>query len=363
MGVDRSFWLAYTKYRTNISFIETPLLTHVDAPLLLYAPGNLQLTSLRSSLSLPFLHLNPSAPLTTTVTMSNYFIILRLLPSTPITGAQFFDALQNLSIRVYDRSVNAASANVVTGDQDTYLGQASNFADIGLPLLPVPATATEPAHFQNAIIQHLGNAGGPTPGLPVSVATAVVMITVDPTHQEYPSPTSFDVRYSIQRGNGTGNTPVNIPVTNIDYNIVCVQMNLSLNPFDYVAAAESSYIYIPPLPQPLPPDTAGYVAPSPPGEAPDFTNLSAAITKVLTGDHPTRAPSLAAITQPLTIAQANEVASEIVYNRWINPPPVPNPTSNAPELNLENMYTYPFNMKTVTSDDKSQKWVGRRPNS
>src|ERR1700744_5646948 len=100
--------------------------------------------------------------------MSNSFIILRLLPSTPLSGPQFTSALENLTIRVYDRSVNNASPNIVTGDDDTYLGQASNLVDLALPLVPVPGTPTEPEHFANAIIQHLGNIGGPSPGLPVA---------------------------------------------------------------------------------------------------------------------------------------------------------------------------------------------------
>lgn len=282
------------------------------------------------------------------------FLILRVLPSTPVTGSEFSRALEGLTIRAYDRSVNNTSANPVTGEQDVFLGEASGVILAGTDMVTSPATRTTLARFQAGIIQHTSSRGLSEP---VSVATAVIIVTVATDHQEYPINSSFDVRFDVDRANAANSSRLDIPVPNIDYNISCSSFETSLNTTDYIAAAASSYIFISPVADSTLPDTAAYLKPGPAGLPPAFAPLQAAVNKVLELDHPLTAPSLLRITEPLSIAQCSQIASAIVYNRWLSPPPAP-PDPDGDDIALENMYTSPANpLPMVAGDDKSQKWV------
>jgi hypothetical protein len=299
--------------------------------------------------------------------MSTNFIIVRLLPSTPLTAKQFHEALSGLSITAYDRSIANPSPNVVIGENDTLIGQASGHVVAGTPLVVKPATATTPKQFESGIIQHIGiNPNGVNVGKPVAVATAAIIVDLSSSYPEYPSPTAFDVRFDVERTDKSNNTTINIPVPEIDYNIICASFPLTLDSLTYAATNASTFTYIPEAPDSNLPSAAAYVKPSPAGLPPSFKDLYGAIDQVLkSGDHPTTAPSLENLTVPLTVAQSSEIASEIIYNRWINPPPTPpGPQDNSAEANLENMYTYPNNLNTVNSkDNTSQTWVRTTPAS
>jgi hypothetical protein len=65
---------------------------------------------------------------------------------------------------------------------------------------------------------------------------------------------------------------------------------------------------------------------NPNGQPPDFDSLCRAINIVLQQDHPTPGDknannSLQTLTSPLTPSQASQIASEIVWNRNLDPLP------------------------------------------
>ena len=116
--------------------------------------------------------------------MSN-IIVVRVLPITPTTGAQFTTTLQNLTLTAYDRTVKDTSPNLVTGQNDVLLGVATGLAPQGVdpitssPGAPVLEVVPGPAYL-NSIIQHYeNNAAQPTPWVAKAAATALIVVTAD----------------------------------------------------------------------------------------------------------------------------------------------------------------------------------------
>lgn len=281
--------------------------------------------------------------------MTSTLIIARLLPSTPTDGTTFRAALQSLTITAWDRSVNNFSPNApntapdpITGGLIDYqLGQASALADAGAAL-NVTTTAGIPS-FDKTIVQHYEV--DTVTGLPATdssgnvlysaVATAIIVVTVPAGYKEYPTPTSFDVRFQIVRND------ITIPDQTVEYNIITSLMpsapTAQLTWFthslvtagpppkfsvDYTVPT-SALLYLPPASVGTLPANAGYINLGNAGQPPNFDDLVTAIDAVLALDSPSTATQLKSLTEPLSVAQCTEIAAEIIYNRVVNPPPKP----------------------------------------
>ena len=295
-------------------------------------------------------------------------LVVRVLPDPPMDAGTFSRALKNLTITAWDRSVNNTSTDPVVGANDFKLGTASGVANLdqSVDLNIIPGIDGGPPSFDFSIIQHWQNDPQIDPfGLPLpkAVATALIVVNTPPAYQEYPGPTAsgsrfFDVRFEVVRDG------INIPSLTIGYNIKSVFVplplptkqadwtsHLSATSVDYVFPT-SAYISIPPPPAGEIQTDAAFLNLGRAGQPPNFGPLAAAIDKVLALDSPVTARSLNALTEPLTKAQCEEIASEIVYNRIIDPPPEPGG-------NLEELYTVPDNKKSPPDSGQGQTWVSR----
>jgi hypothetical protein len=306
--------------------------------------------------------------------MAATLITVRLLPTTPTDGQTFRSALQSLSITAWDRSVNNFSPNAPNTTPDTItgglidyqLGQASALADAGVALNITTSTAGVTS-FDKTIIQHYAV---DTNGQPLTdasgnvqysaVATAIIVVTVPAGYQEYPTSTSFDVRFQLVRN------AIAIPDQTVQYNIVTspmpaaptVQLTWFTHPLvsagpppsfsvDYTVPT-SALLYLPPAPVGTLPANAGYINLGNAGQPPNFGDLVTAIDAVLALDSPSTATQLKLLTEPLSIAQCTEIAAEIIYNRVVSPPPEPGGF-------LETLYTTPENQAS-SGGPANQTW-------
>ncbi len=142
---------------------------------------------------------------------------------------------------------------------------------------------------------------------------------------------------------------MSVPLT-IEYNVINVLQvpvgGLNTPNLTNWATLQSSlltpttvYCWIPPplitssASNPIGPPVAGAVGAvnlGDPTTPPDFYDLVAAVDKVLTMDPSPGAASLETQTGPLTSAQCNEIASELIYERYTDPPPDPSSTAMFP---------------------------------
>jgi hypothetical protein len=286
-------------------------------------------------------------------------IVVRLVPTQVSAGSDFAATLQNLSISAYDRTVNNTSPDVVTGLNDTPLGTASGLISIPEFLIVNPGTASALPSIPNSIIQHFDITT--TPITPLAAATALIVVnTIDFTkYQEYPqiswtnwpttpSTVDFDLRFEITQSKQSQPT-VNNAVAYIEYNVQNVwgPADLTLlsgtDSLSFQQLAATAYVQIPPVTTP----GASSVQLRSDGQPPNFGNLVTAIDAVLAGDHPANAPTLEKMTQPLTIAQCQEIASEMIYDRAVNAPPLPQGSED-----IGWYYTAGYNTQTADSNSK-----------
>jgi hypothetical protein len=232
-------------------------------------------------------------------------IIVRLHPVKPMAPDAFTDAVKDLVVTAYDETFPE------NGVAEVALGKAQGLATVRGDT--VDATAT-------GIIQHYQDDSYKDPTNPIdtvsgrfllAAATAVIVANPPTPHAEYPTQDSYDLRLELTRDGQK------IADRTIDYNITVVEeTSLPTAQTDYFGMTASAYATIPPVPP------AGTVAPvqllSDDGTPPAFADLAAAIDDVLALDP--GATSLAAHA-PLTTAQSNDIAAELVWNRGYNPPP------------------------------------------
>lgn len=254
-------------------------------------------------------------------------IILKILPLQPVVASDFTSTLEDLTITAYDLTVEDS----VNGVQ---IGSATSKPN------PPPA----PHKLLRTIFQDFTESAG-TRTLQ-SVGTAVFITEAPPGHIEYLSPTSYDIRFVINRGGieMTGQyLEYNIPLTHV------TEMHAAEE--TYIGLTPSAYLQLPPQAQP-PQSDVGYVQLNSNGQAPDFDSLRQAVNRVLDKDHPTGDSTglseLEVRTTPLTAAQSTQIAREITWNRSLNPTP------NVSSADLATMYTLLSNSSSTPNTELQQ---------
>jgi hypothetical protein len=247
-------------------------------------------------------------------------VILRLHPAEPISGSDFTAFLSGLTITAFDLSF----ADSVGGVQ---IGMASGLANPHLG-----STTNNNVNINNtSILQHYVDVNDPPPLGPLTrkleaAATAVIVVNAPAGHHEYPNGSSYDIRLEIKR-NG-----LDIIDRTLDYNVTVTTVgSLSNDQTVYFGMTTSAYVTLPSSTVGLDPSLAFVELPDN-GQAPKFDDLVKAINLVLAKD-PADGNDLAHRPQ-LTAAQSHQVASEIIWNRKLFPPP-------EPPRSLGDLYTKP----------------------
>lgn len=264
-------------------------------------------------------------------------IAIRLHPETPTTGTgstspPSFDLyLAGLSITAVDLSLTHPTPPGDPTDVNQVIGTASVSSS------PNPT-----------IVQHLSP---PPPisilipaGTPQAVATAAILVNspATPLDREYLEP---DVVLHITRGTQT------VAIHPINYNaVVSNPATFPVTPAEFQALEASLYVALPSPAQDLNPNEAFLTLP-PDGSPPSFQDLLAAVMAVVRQDPsdphtPPLAdppdPDAVALLSSLSVAQCRQIANEIVYNRRLDPNPVPSPS-------LEELYTIEPGESSITS--------------
>jgi hypothetical protein len=267
-------------------------------------------------------------------------IILRLHPAKQMAASDFTSYLNGLTITAFDltygNSVDGVQIGVATGVANNHIPSTSNNA--------VNINGS-PASTRRQILQHYIDVNDPPILGPLtrqleSVATAVIVVNPPAGHPEYPDPSSFDVRIKLQHGG------MDVPDHTIDFNVEVTHVGgaLSTNQKDYFAMSASAYVTLPAATVGIGAGLAFVDLPDN-GQPPGFDNLVTNINLVLAKDPGATVanPDLQHLS-PLTAAQSAEIASEIIWNRTLNPPP-------EPKRLLGQLYTKPPADPALTPDD------------
>jgi hypothetical protein len=164
----------------------------------------------------------------------------------------------------------------------------------------------------------------------------VIVVNPPAGHPEYQT---SDLRLQITNG------AVLVLDQNLDFNVSVVTMNpLSGDPSDYISQDASLYFGLPDPSIGLDPALAHVDLPSD-GTPPRYEVVFDAVNLVLAKD-PT-GTSLTQLANPLSAAQARQVAYEIVWNRKLSPLPTP-------PRRLEDLYTRPPTNSLLAGNDLVQ---------
>jgi hypothetical protein len=246
-------------------------------------------------------------------------LIIRLHPVEPIEGPDFTAYLTDLTITAYDISFADMKGEKNEIGKARYLRSAP----------------PNPANPENRIFQHYG--GDPlTPSTKdlQAIATAVIELKVPADWSEYGT---SDLRLKIERDNKK------IVDRSINYNVfessVSVPVPLAPPPFPPSVTEQyfnqepvSVYLALPEPERGLDLNVAQVELPTD-GTPPNFGELKDAVRKVLEKE-PANIPNsdMDQRMAQLTPEQCRHIAYEIVWNRQMNPLPVPS-------RSLEEMYT------------------------
>lgn len=164
----------------------------------------------------------------------------------------------------------------------------------------------------------------------------------------------------------SGATSVFVHEQIVDYNVNAITSDLSINQNDYISASNVIYLSLD-IPQASLPEGSALIGLSKDGRPPNFHTLCNAINAVLKLDQPSGAHSVEQMATFLTPNQARQIASELIYNRTIDPPPpAPLPTADLnsdpllPLPLLEDLYTLGSPGDATQLDQARQKFEGER---
>ncbi|OAQ74289.1 insecticidal toxin complex protein [Pochonia chlamydosporia 170] len=281
--------------------------------------------------------------------------LLTLLPTAPRDPALFQADIKDLKIEAYDLTVknNKDGDPNPVGECHGLLGAQGEPITGPIDIIPRQTNPPSPPKLKTAILQHF-KIQLPAPVIrPLSVATAVIVLNVDPSHSEFDS---LDLRLVITRnGNSIGKSPpleFNVPVRSI-------QEPLPTEPstwigLDYDSQNETDpvyragYVFVPPIPKIV--SNRPNLKLGQDGITPNFNSLVDLVNEVLADDHTSTDPdpntSLQTRKTPLDAPQCLQIARELIYDRAVYPLPGPKNKS------LEDMYSNP---NVASSDDQDRK--------
>jgi hypothetical protein len=300
-------------------------------------------------------------------------ILVRLVPTSPLDATSFSSYLSNLTINAYADGIEALSGPLDTtpGTVEWSIGTASTSQTnlLWVPALyppfvvevEAPTTSNGPPTFVNTIFQHFNwdSNSSLSPATLLSVATAVVLVTVPTSYPSYPTntssigSTSFNVRVSLQRNV----IPLDAP--EIEWDVQCAPLPFySPTAFPYMYDVENfgvnqqyninnptSYGVNPSLyaslPPPLPSSpTTTLISLSNDGTPPAFQDIVNAVNPVI-ASYNLGGSSLSSLPLPLTLGQCNSIASMVVYNPATQklPVPVPEYPQNSGIATIEDLYS------------------------
>ena len=299
-------------------------------------------------------------PVTSLKMAATYFLV-RIIPSKLVAADVFQDALSNITITAFDKTVRTAGT-------DREIGSAKGLApgpnpNDNPPTVPPLELLSNPPRLATSILQHRRrNLVGVFQGL--SVATAVIVVKQEHltgTTPEYPTATSFDIRLQISLTSGTGNPRPVVRDQVVDFNIKTVTRALSAVQNDYTRAGTDIFLTIDVPDEPLPSGTT-VLFPNRDGKPPSFEVLRNAIDDVLEKDHPDGAGSVQDMARFLSTAECQQIASELVNNRILDPPPAaPYPTSDTNGSNPSIIFEDLFTAGAVTdADDRKLRDLDRQ---
>ena len=252
-----------------------------------------------------------------------YRLVIRLHPVEPISGDDFTDYLDDLTITAHEASFNDPDASEGAVGAATYIAPE------------LPESSNEPEDIvpeyapETRIVQHYH---APFDGVVdayvirfYAVATAVIEILDPPDHGEYQT---ADVRLVITRGDN------DFVHKQVYYNVPVAPGPVPepVNPNDFPDISDPSGNQIISLHLALPSPgqqlSSTVIVPED-GTAPNFGNLRTAVENVLTAE-----PGDTAGIANLTRDQCRHIAYEIIWDRMAYPLPIP-------KRSLESMYTGP----------------------
>src|SRR5579859_5179096 len=248
-------------------------------------------------------------------------IILKLIPTSPVIAATFTRALQGLRIRLFDLTVDNYGDGVEIGSA----------TGVPVPLHPLAIIDAIIPTFENSIIQDF-EVSATGDAILKSVATAVVVVDPPTGYLDHRGTNAFHLRVELERAG------LILLDTIIEYHIT-TQLMVALSPIqaDYLALPASAIVPIPAGNLGLEDNPIAFVPLKANGQPPDFKRLVNAINLVLSLNHPASDYELHRLevrNTPLTTAQCYQIASEIVWNRTLYPPP-------SSHLPLSDLYTIP----------------------
>ena len=262
-------------------------------------------------------------------------ILVRLHPGEQTDPNTFTQALQGLQITAYDLTVANPGQPVQIGTASGLAAPAKVKSDSGGGIGGIGGggvgTTVEGGTVDLSSVQIIQHWKQYTDVLDQKVqlesaATAVIVASAPTGHPEYPTADSFDVQLAITR-NG-------VPIADavIEYNAAVVQVSGAPSTdqtfyFNPPSPGAAAYVTIPPAPpagaQPPALLLKSDSTPSP------FDDLKTAIDGVLADDP--SGTNLVEYTlnnkdsngkpQPLSAAQCQQIAAEIIYNRGYSPAP------------------------------------------
>ena len=278
-------------------------------------------------------------------------LVIRLHPVEPVTGDEFTNYLNGLSITAHDLSFTDP-----TGATTPALGPATYIAPTLPPIPPIPPSqSVAPIQDPNTrIVQHFTTTKDAitligTAREFLAVATAVIQIPDPPVEGEY---RTADIRLVISRN--VGGTVSEIVHKQTYYNVpvrlggLPVPPSPPIDPNVFITWTETSlHLALP---------SSGSASPTvilpEDGIAPNFTVLRTAVEAVLAAEPGIMVADIA----DLTLAQCRHIAYEIIWDRMAYPLPVPKqaPALATPEQSLARIYT---KSKASNSDDERDRRI------
>lgn len=284
---------------------------------------------------------------------STQVVLLTLLPSAPRDPGLFQADLKDLKIDAFDLTVKDNQDGDPVGTCAGVLGAQGELITGPIDITPRQTNPPAPPKLKTAILPHFKLQLQAPVVVPLSVATAVIVLNIPAGHSEFDT---LDLRLVITRnGNAIGKSPpleFNVPMRSIPEPLSTepsIWIGYENNsPTDTDPVYRAGYVFVPPVPKIV--SSRPNLKLGQDGVTPNFDSLVDLVNEVLADDHTSTDPdpntSLQTRKTPLDVPQCLQIARELIYDRAVYPLPEPKNKS------LEDMYSNP---NVASSDDQDRK--------